>query len=474
MKARYIALTDIYDEKRFMQEVDDIESMVRLLLYSNEIDLEGLIPCTSFGYQKGAAQKNLDVIFNIISAYEKVKPNLDVHAPGYPEPGYLRSLVCAGIPVYGKKYGKGFGEEQYNDNPGVNRIIAAADKKDDRPLWIGLWGGANTLAQAVWKVWKTRSEAQFNIFLSKLRIYGISDQDLGGRWMRKMFGDRLFYIVTPSKGTLIGAAGFMYAAWPGISSDNFSLGSEDGKKGGGFKGARTDLISPKWLTENIVNRGVYGSYYPLPHFSMEGDTPSYLGLIPNGLNDPERPDYGGWGGRYRFYKPEKSQFKVEEKFPLWTNASDTVLGVDGKPHTSPQATIWRWREAFQNDFAARMAWAMAANYKDTNHPPLVKLSHPKRLSVRGGAYVSLDASPSSDPDGNSLSFNWYHYREAGNYDGELVIDHHTEAEAGFKAPFAPEGGSSLALHIICEVKDGGKPSLIRYERVIVSVMGQSE
>jgi hypothetical protein len=32
---------------------------------------------------------------------------------------------------------------------------------------------------------------------------------------------------------------------------------------------------------------------------------------------------------------------------------DTVAGVDGQRYTSDQATIWRWRKAFQNDFAAR-------------------------------------------------------------------------------------------------------------------------
>ena len=47
---------------------------------------------------------------------------------------------------------------------------------------------------------------------------------------------------------------------------------------------------------------------------------------------------------------------------------DTVVGIDGKPHTSDQATIWRWREAFQHDFAARMDWTIK-DVAEANHNP---------------------------------------------------------------------------------------------------------
>jgi hypothetical protein len=46
-----------------------------------------------------------------------------------------------------------------------------------------------------------------------------------------------------------------------------------------------------------------------------------------------------------------------------TTSADTVDG-----HTSDQATIWRWREAFQNDFAARMDWTIQP-YAKANHAP---------------------------------------------------------------------------------------------------------
>lgn len=80
---------------------------------------------------------------------------------------------------------------------------------------------------------------------------------------------------------------------------------------------------------------------------MEGDTPSYLSLIPNGLNNPERPDWGGWGGRYDLLNDPEAN--------LYLDSVDTVLSpITGEYVTSPQASIWRWREHFQQDFRARM------------------------------------------------------------------------------------------------------------------------
>jgi Protein of unknown function (DUF1593). len=471
MKTRYIAITDIYrNEKKSWAEVDDIQSLIRLLLYSNEIEIEGLIASTSCFYKKGAQQKDLAVILDIIHAYEQVKSNLDIHASGYPDAKYLRGISCVGIPEFGKKPGKGFASEKYNDNPGVNRIIEAVDKEDDRPLWIGLWGGANTLAQAIWKVWKSRTTDEFNRFLSKLRIYGISDQDASSGWLREQFGDRLFYIVSPSKGSFWGTKNYALATWPGIAGDHCKHGSCDGKTSGGFQGAREDLISKEWLQENIVSHGVYGAKYPLPVFIMEGDTPAYLGLIPNGLNEPERPDYGGWGGRYRFYKPDKQQFKLKEKYPIWTNATDTVQGINNNQYTSPQATIWRWREAFQNDFAARMDWTISNSYDNANHYPAIKLNHDLALTVHAGDYVDLDAKESRDPDGDILYFNWLYYKEAGDCTEEIEIEYNHTATARFQAPQIPNERKSLTLHVILEVKDNGSPSLTRYQRIIVTVI----
>ena len=62
-------------------EPDDQMSFVRLLLYSNEIDLEGLVATTST-WQKSATHP--ETMHEIIAKYGEVRPNLLKHAPGWP------------------------------------------------------------------------------------------------------------------------------------------------------------------------------------------------------------------------------------------------------------------------------------------------------------------------------------------------------------------------------------------------------
>jgi hypothetical protein len=119
-------------------------------------------------------------------------------------------------------------------------------------------------------------------------------------------------------------------------------------------------------------KGPLGAFYPQPCCIIEGDTPSFLSLMNNGLVSYMNPTFGGWGGRYVWRQPWL------ETRPYWTNSRgsrDTVVGIDGKSYTSDQATIWRCREAFQHDFAARMDWTITdvaqANHNRRRLVPLV-------------------------------------------------------------------------------------------------------
>lgn len=82
------------------------------------------------------------------------------------------------------------------DSEGSEWIIKMLEENDKRPLWVCAWGGANTLAQALFKLKKTKTSSGFGRLLQKLRVYTISDQDDSGIWMRNNFPE-LFYIVTP-------------------------------------------------------------------------------------------------------------------------------------------------------------------------------------------------------------------------------------------------------------------------------------
>ena len=269
-KNRVIILTDVENEP------DDSESLVRLVLYSNVIDIRGIIATTSVHMKNDV---HPETIQRIILAYERVQPTLLKHEPGFPDAGSLLKLVKSGLPEYGMS-GVGDGK----DSEGSEWIIKILDEDDPRPLWVCSWGGPNTLAQALYKIRKTRPAKEAARMIGKLRVYTISDQDDSGNWMRRNF-PYLFYIVSPG--------GYDTSTWGAINQF--------------FSGINNETVSNSWLAGNIQqDHGPLGTLYPDVAYGMEGDTPSFLSLIPNGLNDPEHPDWGGWGGRYELYQPENS------------------------------------------------------------------------------------------------------------------------------------------------------------------------
>jgi hypothetical protein len=441
-KPRVIVLTDITNEP------DDEQSMVRFLVYSNEYDVEGLIATTSVWLRKKVRPDN---IRERIEAYGKVRDNLLKHAPGYPTKEHLLSVTKAGLPEFGMQ-GVGPGKS----SEGSRHIIEVVDKPDRRPVWVSVWGGANCLAQALWDVKNTRSREQLDAFLSKLRVYTISDQDDSGRWLRLTF-PKLFYIVTPSQ---VGHHEYYKATWTGISGDRHY-------KNGPFH--KFELVDNPWLEENIIkDHGPLGALYPKLEYIMEGDTPSFIGLISNGLGSRRSPSYGGWGGRYVLCQT------YAETRPIWTNArgcQDTVVAENGLEYTSAQATIWRWREAYQHDFAARMDWCVAKTFGAANHNPVAAFDNDKskavvNLTAKPKDTVKLSAAGTHDPDGGQISYRWFVYREAGSYDGQVRIENNTAQESHFTAPKVT---SPRTIHIILEVHDDGKPSLYSYRRVIVTV-----
>lgn len=450
-KPRIFVLTDIENEP------DDAMSMVRFLVYANQFDIEGLAATTSVHQQKKIAPER---IRQIVEAYGKVRDNLEKHEYGFPNGDYLLSVITQGLLDYGMNaVGEG------KDSPASEMLIKAVDKKDARQLWVPVWGGPNVLAQALWKVRKTRSADEVKKFVAKLRVYTISDQDDSGPWIRKEFPD-LFYIVSP--GFSAGGA-YHHATWSGISGDYFHARCA---------GADFTVVTNEWLDQNIRKKGPLGAEYPRWEYLMEGDTPSFLNLINNGLSDPEHPDWGGWGGRYEFYTPRMQKwFLYPESRPIWTDAEDEVWGVDSRWHDGNHETIWRWRKAYQNDFAARMDWTLLPKEK-ANHQPVAMIVGEKQLVAKPGDRINLNAVGSSDPDGDALSYEWFCYSEAGNFpvssarSGQPIeIKNFDQVQAWFEVPtgrvMAPGTGT---IHVILAVTDHGTPRLTRYQRVIVTVI----
>ncbi|KAJ3547616.1 hypothetical protein NM208_g1425 [Fusarium decemcellulare] len=384
-KHRLFVLTDISNEP------DDQMSLVRLLTYANELDIHGIAATTSTWMPD---EIDYDTIVEVLEGYRKVVGNLNSNVPSsaaYPSADYLLDRVFKGHPVYGRA------SLNRTLSQAAKELVKAADASSVQdPLWVSVWGGAAILAEALQHVSKTRSKNAVASFVDKLRVYAISDQDDTGIWIRQRY-PQLFFVVS-----LHGWNEYTDAAWNGISGEEYRRFDQGGPD--------SSIVSNEWLQQHI-RIGDLGSHYLNWSFIMEGDTPSFLPLIQNGLGHIEHPDWGSWGGRYTLLD-QTNQSRV------YADATDYVQGLNGQGFVSKWATIWRWRKDYQYDFAARMQWTVESSFSKNNHAPVAIVNGscgpaPLELRYTPGDEVVLDASESWDPDDDQLSFDWFHYREAG-------------------------------------------------------------
>jgi len=474
---RLIILTDMENEP------DDSQTMVKLLMYSNELDIEGLIAVTSRWLPKLVFPES---ITDRVTAYGIVRKNLIKHATGWPTEEYLHSRVAGGQRGYGMAaVGDGKATE------GSELIIRAADIDDPRPIWVAINAGANTLAQALWDVRRTRTPEQTAQFVQKIKVYDDSGQDDAGAWIAHEFPD-LFYIRSRSQVF-------------GLFGPKENTGPQPWEP----------LDQYDWAELNVRTRhGVLGVLYPQRvakdghfYFMDGGGTTTWLGLVNKGLFEPDQISWGGWGGRFSWNKEQvpAGQFEVDQQespyFPylMYPQAKDDSFEWkdDGQLEEFSKmigetenawkifAPLWRWRNAYTRDFKARMDWCVS-DYLHANHHPVINFYGDENrsiifLSVEPGERVRLDASASWDPDDKiryhtewgfpeppeRLSFNWYCYPEAGTYAGVVTIESSRESICHVNVP-SDAGGKQI--HIILEVTDSDSDApLTSYRRIVMNV-----
>lgn len=418
-RPRLLVTTDISTLTADRGEPDDTQSLVRLLLYSCDIDVEGLIASSTM--EKGRVAHD-EYIRTVVRAYGQVQGRLAQHHPAFPTEEALQARVKRGNGDYGMAHvGPG------HDSEGSDWIAAAVDSPDPRPLWVAVWGGTTELAQALWRVSAERSEAEVRRFASRLRVHAIADQDDTAPWIRERFPDLLY-----------------------ITNRHVFRGM--------YKGGDQSLVTRDWVRRYVTEgHGPLGAAYPNydggdPWGQVkgvkEGDTPSFLYVVPNGLSDPEEPTWGSWGGRFTGQGRH------------YTDAADAVPGEEGE-----RVTVSRWRPAYQAAFRARMAWCHTP-FEQANHEPVAHLAGSRRRDVHPGDEVLLDASASSDPDGDGLAFRWWVYPEAGTYRGPLAIQ---GAEEPVACLVAPQVDRPESVHVILAVTDDGEPHLTSYQRLVLTV-----
>ena len=437
LKPRVVILTDIGQPDL---EPDDTESLVHLLCYADMLEIEGIItstgwncdpyPTESAAYRDSVVEAYAtDVHMLMKRSGQKAfatfgKENGKQQMGYWPSAKYIRSRCKmgsqrAGIGVIGKD----------NDSEGSELIIRLADENDDRPIWVCAWGGANTLAQAIWKVQQTRTPGQLKTFLHKLRLYTITDQDMvyamrenlaysSHQWMRREFANDLKLV-------------WDEGAW--------QLQCELGKQ--------------YWqkIQQQIQGHATMGKQYPNYKYGVEGDTPSFLNVIPNGLHNPEEPMQAGWGGYHTWALTKDSATYA------WTSWQEPVKSLSEEYYQ-------HFYQDNLNDFIARIEWAEKGQ---GNHNPVAIVNGKKGtdaivVKAKPGQTITLDASKSFDPDGDKLSFSWWQQKGIGKAMVELGNDKSSSVKLKM-----PAASSNDEIHIICEVHDNSKYTLPAYRRIII-------
>jgi hypothetical protein len=314
-RPRLAVLTDIGGDP------DDQQSLIRLMVYSNEFQIEALIATASGtpGELKQAVTR-ADLILAIIDAYKMVLPNLQRHAAGWPKPDELQLRVKSGNPRRGRNQ---IGDQ--HDTQASRFLMERIDAgSQQQPLNIAIWGGQTDLAQTLWRVKQARSEADYREFVRKFRVFDVADQDGIADWMRAEFANMNYLLARAPTGHDKREATFRGMYLTGDES----------------------LTSRQWVEENVRSTGPLGALYPTrtwttpnPHGCLkEGDTPSWFFFLPLGGNDPGDTSKPGWGGEY------------QRDTDGWYRDLAPRDGFD------PRSTVSRWRPDFQRDFARRMQW----------------------------------------------------------------------------------------------------------------------
>ena len=429
LKPRLVVCTDIAPAD---VEPDDMESMVRLMAYADMFEIEALITSVGWNCDPYPAEW-AEYLQRVIEAYRKDVPKLmkrsgqqefmpleDENKQQYigywPSADYVKSRAVMGS-IHGGI--KAIGAD--NDSPGSELLIRLADEDDTRPIYVAAWGGANTLAQAIWRVKQTRSAEELKRFVRKFRIYTITDQDMqysmrmnrsysSHMWLRKEFADDLQFV------------------WDeGTWQEQCELGKRHWQQ----------------HKDNIQVRGALGGEYPTYKWGVEGDTPSFLYVMPNGFNNPEDPHQCGWAGYH------ERGMCADSLTTAWTSWQEPVrsISVGYKQRFYPDEL---------NDFMARMQWA--AEGKGNLNPYVVIPNDTINITVS----LTLDASKSFDPDGDNLQFSWWQQPEIGKT--KVKIEQADQPIATLRIPADAKGDT---IHIICEVHDDGPYHLPAYRRIII-------
>ncbi len=478
-------------------ELDDLNSLIRYLLYASDYETEGLIyassqfhwagdgkgtslsvpgreynrfgvdlcPCTSWRWAPG--ERFID---DAVDAYAKAYPNLRIHHPDYPAPDALKRKIRWGNVQ--------FDGEMTRDTPGSDLIKTLLLDAREEPIYLHAWGGQSTIARALKSIEEQYgSSPQWQDIRAKVIrkavIHPSGDQDDSYasyirphwpeiRYRQQRGGVALSY----NAQTLVSEADAAYftARWTKLNiSDRGPLGAlyrvwGDGKQM--VAGDRFDYFGLAGKTAQELKRDGYIVWTPprgQGEFLGEGDTGTFINLIDNGLRGYRGDSFGGWGG-YAHNGPPMTGFGN-------VSGLEAVAADPEARNRSARSATHPFLAATQNDFAARFRWATTGRFAAANHNPRVVVAGPKVRLAKRGERIALSAS-TSDPDGDAVKLKWWHWQDAGSYAQPIQLKQHGDNVA-FAIPSDARDGDTIQL--IAEATDGGTPALTRCEKLVFTV-----
>ncbi|KAF9699112.1 hypothetical protein EKO04_003335 [Ascochyta lentis] len=477
-KLRTVVTTDM--------ESDDLASLVRYILYTNDLENQGLVYTSSKYHWEGDGKGTEFFLPNreyntsqtswrptgtttiedhLLKAYAEVYPNLRQHDPTYPTPEHLLSITKIGNVE--------FDGEMAKDTEGSNLIKSLLLDNDPRILYLQAWGGTNTIARALKSISDTHSSSpHWNATKASISRKAVI--------LASGFQDNTY-------------AEYIAPNWPLLRVEELSKaydtwGFNCNSGAGNVRGlpANNAYFQGAW-TKAHIQTGPLGSLYrswldgqttfgggdqldvfgdaeqagsgwcqPLSRYSFlsEGDNVAFNPLLTTGLQDPSSAQLGSWGGR---------RVQNSSSPDLWVlvEREKAVDGAEVRGWTTD-----RWVAHAQNEFAARMQWTLTGDYGAANHAPSVKISGSKTVKACAGSSVDV-AARVGDPDADRVTVTWWQYREEGSYPGVVDVVQGEGNSATVKMPDDAEKGQTVS--IIVQGMDDGVFPLTRYDRVIIEV-----
>ena len=504
-KPRTIVTTD--------PELDDLNSLTRMLLYSNEIRIEGLVYASGQHHYAGDPEAGIPAyrwkagqshIEDALDAYDQVDRNLRRHDPEFPTAAQLRSKYRIGnISVL---------NDISESTPGSKLIANVLLDDKPGPVYLQAWGGLSTIARGLLDIEErykgTRKwDAVYRKVSQKAIItrWGAQDDtyatyvapnwpqienrevatNIWGYGTRNSILPEDRFLVDPEwtreNVSEVGPLGELYRVWgdgrfmaefggpewegyprqdrcmpPPVCPEGPFFDDED------FFGF--DATVPENSRQNLIARGynVWTALQPPGAFISEGDSSNFALLIDNGLRSYENATWGGWGGRQVLTSTD----------PLLYSPPSAAAG-DVNPATGTRTNGFhasRWWRDIQMDFAARMLWSVTRDRDDANHEPIAHVPRALRdIRVRPGQQIQL-AGLAKDPDRDELTAKWWQYPEAGTYPGTVNLATKRSRHLSVARLTVPrDARRGQTIHLILEVGDDGTPPMTSYQRVVATV-----